>query len=132
MHDHSIAFTTPPDAPRWQRWLLFSPLARIVIFGLLLVAFSFAMGWVFHATGWGGAKGPVLDHAMARCLLRAVPALLVYLLLVRLVERRPVNELALGTAAGRRQGSACRHPAVQRGGWRAVSAGELSRQWHPS
>jgi hypothetical protein len=65
MHDHSIAFTTPPDAPRWQRWLLFSPLARIVIFRLLLVAFSFVMGWVFHATGWGGAKDPVLDHAMA-------------------------------------------------------------------
>ncbi|MEP7185494.1 MAG: type II CAAX endopeptidase family protein [Rhodanobacter sp.] len=95
MQDQAIAFTTPPNAPRWQRWLVFSPLARIIIFGLMLVAFSFALGGLFHVLGWGNRKGPALSHAIADCLLRSVPALLAYLLLVRLVERRPVNELAL-------------------------------------
>ena len=97
MQAASIAFVTPPDAPRWQRWLLFSPLARIVIFALMLVPFSFAMGGLFHVLDWGGRNGPALDHAMAQCLLRAVPPLLAYLLLVRLVERRPATELALRT-----------------------------------
>jgi uncharacterized protein len=95
MQNASIAFVTPPGAPRWQRWLLFSPLARIAIFTLMFVPFSFVMGGLFHLLGWGGRNGPAIDHAMAQFLLRAVPPLLAYLLLVRLVERRPLTELAL-------------------------------------
>ncbi len=93
MHDQTIAFTTPPDAPRWMRWMLFSPLARIAI----------------HALGWLGKDAPATIHGLAQLLMRALPALLAYLLLVRLVERRPIIELAprrllpdgaVGAAAG--------------------------------
>ncbi|GAA0889872.1 CPBP family intramembrane glutamic endopeptidase [Rhodanobacter soli] len=109
MHDQAIAFTTPPAAPRWKRWLLFSPLARIVIFVLLFMALSFASGALLRPLGWLGKDAPATLHALAQFLMRAVPALLAYLLLVRFVERRAVTELAprkllpdgaLGTLAG--------------------------------
>lgn len=109
MHDQAIAFTTPPAAPRWKRWLLFSPLARIVIFVLLFMALSFALGALLRPLGWLGKDAPATLHALAQFLMRAMPALLAYLLLVRFVERRAITELAprrllpdgaLGTLAG--------------------------------
>jgi hypothetical protein len=92
-----------------MRWLLFSPLARIAIFVLLFVALSFATGALMHALGWLGKDAPATIHGLAQFLVRALPALLAYLLLVRLVERRPITELAprrllpdgaVGAAAG--------------------------------
>jgi uncharacterized protein len=94
MHDQTIAFTMLPDAPRWKRWLVFSPLARLAIFTLLFIAFSFALGGLMHVLGWGGKQASALEHGLMQFLMRALPALLAYLLLVKLVERRAVDELA--------------------------------------
>ena len=94
MHDASVVFVTPTDAPRWKRWMVFSPLARLVIFALLFIVFSFAIGGLVHALGWGGKQASNLHHALVQFLMRAIPPLLAYLLLVKLVERRPANELA--------------------------------------
>lgn len=94
MQDTSLAFATPPGAPMWQRRLLFSPLARIVIFVVLLALASFVIGALLHVLGWGGKGAPPVQHALAQLLARAVPALIAYLVLVRFVERRQPAELA--------------------------------------
>lgn len=105
MHGYRLAYVTPAAALRWQRWLVFSPLARLVFFTALLIAGSMLLGLLPHE-----AK-PVdpVAHALRDFAFRAVVPLLAYLLLVKLVERRPVGELsprrlapdgALGLAGG--------------------------------
>ncbi|HEY8586434.1 MAG TPA: type II CAAX endopeptidase family protein [Rhodanobacter sp.] len=94
MHDQAVAFATPPDAARWQRWLLFSPAARIVIFVLLFAALGFGTSALLHGLGWDGKTAPADLRALVRLLATVIPILLAYLLLVRIVERRPVSELA--------------------------------------
>jgi membrane protease YdiL (CAAX protease family) len=104
MHGHHLAFTTPAQAPDWQRWLVFSPLARIAFFAVLMVAASMAF-WVLPQEPDGS---PVV-RGLLELGFRAVVPLVAYLLLVKLIERRPVRELAprrlapdgaLGLAAG--------------------------------
>jgi membrane protease YdiL (CAAX protease family) len=90
MHGHHPAFTTPAQAPSWQRWLVFSPLARIAFFAVLMVAASMA----FWALPQNPDGSPVVK-GLLELGFRAVVPLVAYLLLVRLVERRPVRELAL-------------------------------------
>jgi len=89
-----VAFTTPDDVPGWQRWVVFSPLARIVIFVLAFVVVSFAMRLIAGVLGWPGKEASTLGNAIAQLLVRVLPALLAYLFLVKLVERRPANEMA--------------------------------------
>ncbi|MCX7512921.1 CPBP family intramembrane glutamic endopeptidase [Frateuria hangzhouensis] len=104
MHGNQLAFTTPVQAPRWKRWLVFSPLARLVFFVLLLIVFSAALTLIPH----GPDESPI-GKALRGLGFRAVAPLLAYLVLVKLIERRPVRELslrrlapdgALGLAAG--------------------------------
>jgi hypothetical protein len=90
MHGYQVAFTTPAQAPRWQRWLVFSPLARIAFFIVLMVAASMAFWLVPH-----GPADSQLTKGLRELGFRAVVPLVAYLLLVKLVERRPVRELAL-------------------------------------
>jgi hypothetical protein len=89
------AFVTPRDATRWQRWVVFSPGARIVNFAVTMLALSFLAGSLTHLLGWRDKGADPLYRALAMLLLQAVPALLAYLALVRGVERRPLTELAL-------------------------------------
>jgi membrane protease YdiL (CAAX protease family) len=94
MTETSMAFVAPIDAPRWQRLLLYSPLARIVIFTLLFVGITFVLGALVHVLGWNAKNAAPVAHGVAQCLLRALPPLLAYLMLVRMVEHRAITELA--------------------------------------
>lgn len=109
MSINSLAFVKPAGAPRWKRWLVFSPLARIVIFAVLMVALTFALGAVARVLGLTAKDAPVVAHGVTMLLIRALPAVIAYLILVRWIERRPVRELAarkllpdgaIGIAAG--------------------------------
>ncbi|HET8898777.1 MAG TPA: type II CAAX endopeptidase family protein [Rhodanobacteraceae bacterium] len=93
----SVAFQTPPAAPHWQRWLLFSPLARLLIFVLLALGLMLAGYAVADALGWQGDDDTALPAAATGLLTEAIPWLLAYLILVCWVERRPVSELAWRT-----------------------------------
>ena len=89
----SVAFTTPSGAPRWQRWLVYSPPARLAIFVVLVVLAMLLLGRGLHLLGWG-AHATALQHGLAQFLMRALPPLAAYLVLVKLIERRPLAELA--------------------------------------
>lgn len=90
-----IAFSTPAYAPPWQRWLVFSPVARI--------AFFVAACWVLMLLT-SKLLSPLLTalvpsnvpwrHALELCLYRIVPAILAYGFLVHGVERRSLSELS--------------------------------------
>jgi membrane protease YdiL (CAAX protease family) len=90
MHGYRLAFATPAATPGWQRWLVFSPVARVVAFTAMLMAFSWLFGLLPHAATPVGSLG----HAMREFAFRALGPLVAYLLLVKVIERRAVRELA--------------------------------------
>lgn len=101
-----VAFATPVAAPAWQRWLVYSPLARIVLFIVLFAVLSLATG--FGARAVGVAKA-AMGAPLWQLVFRAVLPLIAYLVLVKLIERRRPGELdlrrllpdgALGLASG--------------------------------
>ncbi len=89
-----IAFITPPATPGWKRWLVLSPVARIVFFAAMLIGFGFLIDTLVSTSAWGMKSATPLQHALATLTVRLLPAVLSYLILVKLVERRPVGELA--------------------------------------
>ena len=91
----ALAFTTPADAAPRQRWLVFSPLARLVNFAVTMVAVSFLVGSLMYGLGWSAEDADPLRRALATLLAQIVPPLAAYVLLVRGVERRPLAELSL-------------------------------------
>ncbi len=94
MPNKPIAFVTPADAPSWQRWLVFSPAARIIFFAAMLIGFSMITRAAVVALGWIAKTADPLHHALATLSLQLVPALLGYAILVRLIERRRMRELS--------------------------------------
>lgn len=93
MPDTSVAFATPPSAPAWKRRLVYSPLARFVIFIALFVSAMFLIGGLMHVLGFV-AHASVLSESVAQFAMRALAPLLAYLVLVKWIERRPLDELA--------------------------------------
>ncbi|MEO6800767.1 MAG: type II CAAX endopeptidase family protein [Rhodanobacter sp.] len=94
MPANTIAFTTPPDAPGWQRWLVLSPTARIIFFAVMLVGFGMLVRGVSTMLGWTVKSASPLQHALGTLSVQLLPALAGYLILVKLIERRRVDELA--------------------------------------
>jgi uncharacterized protein len=104
-----VAFRTPGDTVPWKRWLIYSPVARIVIFVVAtsLVLFACQLGLTWLAIS--GKGGSLNQRAVAYLLSLALPTMAAYLLLVRAIEQRRPDELAAakllphavaGTAAG--------------------------------
>lgn len=81
-------------APRWQYWLVRSPLARIVIFVAILGALIFLLRIFFVTVGWAGPGAPIPERYIGMLVMQLVPALSAYLLLVYAIERRRPSELA--------------------------------------
>jgi membrane protease YdiL (CAAX protease family) len=94
MPNEQLAFVTPTNAPSWQRWLVFSPAARIIFFAAMLIGFSMLTHAAVVALGWTAKTPNPLHHALATLSLQLVPALLGYAILVRLIERRRMRELS--------------------------------------
>jgi len=94
MRIRSIAFVTPPNAARWQRWLIFSPLARLVIFTATFILLSKLIAVPAHIGIDHSFAGAAMAKAWIYLLTFVLPALLAYLFLIRVIERRPATELA--------------------------------------
>ncbi|WP_426270916.1 CPBP family intramembrane glutamic endopeptidase [Dyella kyungheensis] len=89
-----IAFITPATATPWQRWVVFSPMGRIVFFVALLVAMFKLTSVGISVTGLMAPGVSPLSHAIGNMLMRVVPALVAYTILVKAIERRRMQELS--------------------------------------
>jgi membrane protease YdiL (CAAX protease family) len=89
------AFATPAIAPPAQRWLVFSPAARLVNFAVTMIVASLLVESLAHALGWSAAEADPLLRALATLLGQVAAPLAAYVVLVRGVERRPLTELSL-------------------------------------
>jgi membrane protease YdiL (CAAX protease family) len=103
------AFQTPAAAPRWKRWLVYSPLARIVIFALLASGMLMLLSLLAAVLGLDAKDAPAGPRGLSIFLRHLIPFLGMYLVLVHFIERRRPEELAwskvvphglLGLAAG--------------------------------
>lgn len=89
-----VAFATPLSAPAWKRWMVFSPAARIVIYAACFFAVGYAIYHLAVALHLEGKDVSPLMRACVGLVLEFVSIMLVYIVAVRLIERRRVSELA--------------------------------------
>ncbi|HET6552372.1 MAG TPA: type II CAAX endopeptidase family protein [Dyella sp.] len=95
MPTSQIAFTTPATATRWQRRMVFSPVARIVFFvALFFILFKLASAAAAGLGVFGPATTPLM-HAWGNLAVQLVCTLGSYLVLVKAIERRRMEELSL-------------------------------------
>jgi membrane protease YdiL (CAAX protease family) len=89
------AFSTPCAAPRWKRWLVYSPVARIVIFALAMAACVFLVTGGLKLAGFAATQFSPAGRAYLRFGAQVACSVIAYLFLVRVVERRWPAELSL-------------------------------------
>jgi membrane protease YdiL (CAAX protease family) len=95
MVSNQPAFRTPPLAPAWQRWLVYSPLARIVIFAAVAFAVGYAVHGALSSLGWFDKAATPMQHALGMLSVELSSSVIGYLVLVYGVERRSPRELSL-------------------------------------
>lgn len=95
-----VAFTTPAGTPGWQRWVVFSPLARLLAFVILFIPGVKLVELAMHALGWT-SHGTPLQAGLGQMVGRIVPALVAYLVVTFLIERRTPTELLSRNAPSR-------------------------------
>jgi uncharacterized protein len=91
-HDTPTGEVSTP--PRWKRWLVLSPLARMVIFVAVLGAVIFLLRIFFVTIGWAGKTAPDPERYIGMLVMQLLPALGAYLFLVYRIEHRRPTELA--------------------------------------
>jgi uncharacterized protein len=89
-----IAFTTPATATPWQRWTVFSPFGRIVFFAALYFVLFKVVSMAVEAAGIATPGIAPVSRALGILAMQLIPAALAYLMLVKAIERRRVDELA--------------------------------------
>ncbi|RUL73130.1 CPBP family intramembrane glutamic endopeptidase [Dyella choica] len=91
----NIAFRTPASAPAWQRWLIYSAVARIAIFTAIAIGLGFSVRSVLSSLGWMSKTATPLQSALAGLSIELSATVIAYLALVCLIERRSPSELSL-------------------------------------
>lgn len=91
-------FQTPPDAPPWQRRLFYSPLARIVMFAVLLLGLVAGIQGLLHALGFVPGSLSPHSRALLRFAIQAGATVIAYLAIVTCIEHRLACELDLRRA----------------------------------
>ena len=75
--------------------LLRSPLMRMLYFGLLLALFALASTWLARNAGITPNNLKTMSGNLASTLLIVLPFVLAYVILAKVIERRPMRELEL-------------------------------------
>lgn len=114
---YALAFRTPADAPAAKRWALYSPLARFVLFALVVAAIGFLLKTALEPLGMIGPRAARLQGISSALLMYLLTSITAYLVVTRMVERRWPMELlrgrrllpdiALGLVCGAAYISAC-------------------------
>lgn len=89
-----IAFTTPATATPWQRWMVFSPMGRIVFFAALYFVMFKLVSAGISVTGIMAPGVSPLSRAFGIMLMQLIPAVVAYTILVKAIERRRLQEFA--------------------------------------
>jgi uncharacterized protein len=81
-------------SPKWRRRLVESPLARIVTFILLAMAFMAVAFGIVRALGWTAPDAVRWQKNAGMLFRQIVPILAAYLVVVRFIEKRCADEIA--------------------------------------
>lgn len=93
MPDKPLVFVPRPDAPRWQRWLIYSPYARLAILVAVVAAADSLLLAGAAAAGVPVDLAKPLAHPFITLATELMPVL-GYFVVAKLIERRHLRELS--------------------------------------
>jgi membrane protease YdiL (CAAX protease family) len=90
------AYRPPADAPKWKRIALYSPVARMVLFGLVVGLIGSLLSVALAKAGMLGKDVPRLQGISGVLLMYLLTSIPAYLVVTRVVEKRWPQELLRG------------------------------------